>query len=52
VATAGTSVKHGDLYSGRMEVIKGSGFVNSAESSERFFREIRHTGVIKKEVNV
>jgi hypothetical protein len=38
-----------DFYSGRVEVIKGSGFVNwsSRETSERFFIEIRPADIVK-----
>jgi hypothetical protein len=45
------TVRHGDFYPSHVEVIKGSGFVNSresrpvrdADSSERLFREIHQT---------
>jgi hypothetical protein len=51
-----------DFCCGGVELIKGSAFVNSrggdirdsdsSASSERFFREIRHTEVVQKEFSV
>ncbi|PNF33962.1 hypothetical protein B7P43_G04653 [Cryptotermes secundus] len=50
------TVRHGDFYSGCVEVIKGSGFVNSRQyrqvrNSESRERSIRQTDV-QKEFNV
>jgi hypothetical protein len=44
------TVRHGDLYSGRLPVIRGSSFVNSrvVEIGQRFLIEIRETDVVQE----
>jgi hypothetical protein len=46
------TVRHGDLHSGRMAVVKQSSFMNSrvAEMSVRFFIEIHQPDVVCKGV--
>jgi hypothetical protein len=46
----------GNLYSGRMAVLKGSAFLNlrdsdQSEISESFFRDIRRAGIVQKKFN-